>query len=87
MPTMAIEAIVTVCMQILSWILKKKVNDEELRRAFDKFSELARSENIKTIIARQNAENQLIAANKKWAEIEQKEREASSHVNSNKKSL
>lgn len=77
MPTMAIEAIVTVLMNILSWILKKKINDEELLKAFKQFSELARSENIKTILARQNAEKQIEAGNKKWDAIEEAEREAS----------
>lgn len=75
MPLVAIEAIVSIIMQILGWIIKKKLNDEALAAAFKQFSELARSENIKTIIARQNAEKQIKAANDKWDEIERKERE------------
>lgn len=73
MPAMLIPVIINLVMQILSWIIKKKINDDELKKAFIQFSELARTENIKTIIKRQNAEKQLDYSNKKWDDIEKQE--------------
>lgn len=73
MPAALIPVLIQVGLQIIGWILKKFANDEELLRAFKTFSELARTENIKTIMKRQNAEKQLDAANKKWDQIEAEE--------------
>jgi hypothetical protein len=75
MPVIAIEAAVKLAMMFLQWLIMKKINDKELKVAFVQFAELARSENIKTILARQNSEQQLKAASDKWDEIEEKERE------------
>lgn len=70
MPVVAIEAIVRIALFILEWVVTKKANDKALREAFVRFAELARTENIKTIIARTNAEKQLLAGNAKWDQIE-----------------
>jgi len=68
-------AIIPVAIQlilgIIKWIIDKYANDKELEKAFKDFAELARSENIKTIQARNKAEkNQIDAANKEWDKIE-----------------
>jgi hypothetical protein len=69
-------AIIPVALQLLlgliKWVIEKYANDKDLEKAFAQFAELARSENIKTIQARNRAEkNQLEAANKEWDKIEQ----------------
>lgn len=69
-----IPVILQLVMQIASWIINKKLNDDKLKAAFKDFSELARTENIKTILKRQSAEAQIDAANKKWDEIEKEEK-------------
>lgn len=71
-------AIIPVAIQLLlsvvKWIIDKYANDKELEKAFAQFADLARSENIKTIQARNRAEkNQLDAANKEWDKIEKGE--------------
>ena len=73
MPLALIPVLIQLGMQILGWIINKKLNDDELKKGFAKFSELARTENIKTIIKRQNAESQIEAGNAKWDEIEKEE--------------
>jgi len=77
MPIVVIEALVKLVMMFLQWLIMKKINDKELRTAFVQFAELARTENIKTILERQNSEIQYEKASKKWDEIEAKEREES----------
>ena len=68
-------AIIPVALQLLlsliNWIINKYANDKELEKAFAQFAELARTQNIKTIQARNRAEkNQLDAANSEWDKIE-----------------
>ena len=68
-------AIIPVTIQLIlgliKWIIDKYANDKELEKAFAQFAELARSENIKTIQARNKAEKkQLDAANAEWDKIE-----------------
>lgn len=70
MPVALIPVIIQLVMQILGWIINKKLNNDKLKKAFEEFSELARTENIKTIISRQKAESQIDAGNKRWDEIE-----------------
>lgn len=72
MSVLAIDSIIKIVMYILGWIIDKKLNDKELRQAFQQFAELARTENLKTIVARQKAEDQLAAANAEWDKIERK---------------
>jgi hypothetical protein len=74
MPLALIPVLIQLGMQILGWIINKKLNDDKLKEAFKEFSELARTENIKTIIKRQNAEMQIEAANNKWDEIEKEDK-------------
>ena len=70
MPLALIPVLIQLGMQILGWIINKKLNDDKLKKAFADFSELARTENIKTIIKRQNAESQIGAGNAKWDDEE-----------------
>lgn len=85
MPTALIPALIQLATYIIGWIVTKKLNDKELRAAFDQFAELARSENIKTIVKRQQAEKQIKVANSKWDDIEQKERDLQKTLESGKK--
>lgn len=75
MPIIAIEAILKITMYIVQWIVEKKANDKALSEAFQKFSELARTENIKAIIERNKAQDQYQAGSDKWDELEKQERE------------
>lgn len=62
-------------LSIIKWVIDKYANDKELEKAFKEFAELARSENIKTIQARNRAEKkQLEAANSEWDKIEKGEK-------------
>lgn len=74
MPAMLIPVIINLAMQILGFVIKKIINNKELTKAFEGFSELVRTENIKTILARQNAEKQLEAGSNKWDEIEKNQK-------------
>lgn len=85
MPLAIIQAVIQLATYIVGWIVTKKLNDKELRAAFEQFAELARSENIKTIVKRQKAEEQIKSANKKWDEIEEKERALEKTLESGKK--
>ena len=75
MPAALIPALIQLATYIIGWIVTKKLNDKELKSAFEQFAELARSENIKTIVKRQQAEKQIKKASDKWDEIEKKESE------------
>lgn len=66
MPLALIPVLIQLGMQILGWIINKKLNDDKLKKAFAEFSELARTENIRTIIKRQGAESQIESGNAKW---------------------
>jgi hypothetical protein len=78
-PPIAIEAIIGLAIKLLQYFVTKKLNDNELRAAFVQFAELARSENIKTILKRQKSEDQLKAANDKWDKIEEEEKNEKSN--------
>lgn len=70
MPIIAVEVLIKLGIWIFEWLLNKKANNEALLEAFKKFSELARTENIKTIQDRAKAEEQIKQANDKWDAIE-----------------
>lgn len=72
MPLALIDLLIKIGVYVFDWLISKSAKDAELLEAFKKFSELARSENIKTIQERKKAEEQLDSANKKWDEKEKK---------------
>lgn len=74
MPPLAIEAILTVVMQIIGWGIRKMANTEERKQALELFGELARVMNIRGITKRLEAEKQLKAGSVKWDEIEAAEK-------------
>jgi hypothetical protein len=63
-----------IAMTFFTWFIEKRVNDKELKDQFRKFAELARKENIKSIVDRRDVENQLAAGDKKWKELEQQQK-------------
>lgn len=73
MPLVLIEALISLGMMFLKWVLSLNEKHSKELENFKRFAELARTENIKTIQDRARAEDQLQSANDKW---DQKENEA-----------
>lgn len=74
--TAIIPVTIQLILGIIKWIIEKYANDKELEKAFAQFAELAQSENIKTIQARNRQEKkQLEAANAEWDKIEREKKQ------------
>lgn len=67
-------ALIPVLIQLAGLLIKHFVRDKELIAEFEMFSEKARHGNIKGIVERRRSEDRLLENEKKWAKIEDEER-------------
>lgn len=66
-----IEVAARLAILVIEWFLNKKTNTDELKKAFNEFTELARKENILTIKKNKSVEEGYQLANDEWDRIKE----------------